>query len=83
MMKYFMSTDAFNPSTMFFDKRSRMSNNGNNNGKLSIVINAVGLLAREAIALTIVSIEANPILPTTKQHKNSGTFATKLPMNNE
>ena len=54
---------------------------GNNNGKLSMAINAELLLAREAIALTIVRMEDNPQLPRTMHIINNPMLLTRLPIN--
>ena len=60
----------------------KVVNNGNTMGKLRMAIKEKLLLAREAIAAIIVSMDASPKLPMSNETRKSGRFMTRLPISN-
>ena len=68
-------------SKAIFEILIRLNINGNISGKLNIAIKAKLLSDREAIAATIVRVEANPKAPNISPAKNKAFPTIILPKN--
>ena len=58
----------------------RVARNGSTIGKLRIAMREKLLLARDAIADTIVSVDASPRLPRIRAIRKRGTLTTRFPI---